>query len=290
MPVFTTADSARYNRTEWKTLLAGLNTSQYRSNSFLYQATPNTSNCDPGALKSGASSRFLNTVNLIRRLHNLPPVSYDSSFATQMQETALVQLANNYLSHSPATGDKCYSAAARTAGSSKYGLERVLKVIMDLMTVKFLDKYMLKPMYLFGFWGMIFFFASFVFLAIFVGLTSSDLFYRPEPQPVKVDASELQGSAEPVDVKALIKPTPASIAKGKAPLPAGECPRDAADGVVTPLRAQQPTPAEEQSQPCPVRQTDPGSAHCAETKMRAQQSGEIITWVMPAPADTGRLR
>jgi len=52
---------------------------------------------------------------------------------------------------------------ARTSGSSKYGLERVLKVLMDLMTVKFLDKYMLKPMYLFGFWGVVFFVASFAF-------------------------------------------------------------------------------------------------------------------------------
>lgn len=39
---------------------------------------------------------------------------------------------------------------ARRAGSSKYGLERVIKVLFDLMTVKFLDKYALKPMYLFG--------------------------------------------------------------------------------------------------------------------------------------------
>jgi glycosyltransferase involved in cell wall biosynthesis len=52
---------------------------------------------------------------------------------------------------------------ARTFGSSKYGLERVLKVLMDLLTVKFMDKYMLKPMYLFGLWGVMFFGASFVF-------------------------------------------------------------------------------------------------------------------------------
>ncbi len=49
---------------------------------------------------------------------------------------------------------------ARTAGASKYGLERVLKVLLDLLTVKFMDKYMLKPMYLFGFWGLMFFLAS----------------------------------------------------------------------------------------------------------------------------------
>ena len=35
---------------------------------------------------------------------------------------------------------------ARCTGSSKCGLERVLKVLMDLVTVKFMDKFMLKPM------------------------------------------------------------------------------------------------------------------------------------------------
>jgi len=42
---------------------------------------------------------------------------------------------------------------ARTSGTSKYGLERVLKVLFDLMVVKFLDRYQQKPMYLFGFAG-----------------------------------------------------------------------------------------------------------------------------------------
>lgn len=43
---------------------------------------------------------------------------------------------------------------ARQSGSSKYGLERVLKVLADLITVKFLDKFALKPMYLFGACGL----------------------------------------------------------------------------------------------------------------------------------------
>jgi glycosyltransferase involved in cell wall biosynthesis len=43
---------------------------------------------------------------------------------------------------------------ARASGSSKYGLERVLKVIADLITVKFLDRYQQKPMYLFGAVGL----------------------------------------------------------------------------------------------------------------------------------------
>lgn len=39
---------------------------------------------------------------------------------------------------------------ARTRGKSKYGLMRTFKVVLDLMTVKFLDEYLSKPNYLFG--------------------------------------------------------------------------------------------------------------------------------------------
>ena len=45
---------------------------------------------------------------------------------------------------------------ARQHGSSKYGLERVLKVVADLITVKFLDRFQQKPMYLFGGAGLVF--------------------------------------------------------------------------------------------------------------------------------------
>jgi glycosyltransferase involved in cell wall biosynthesis len=38
----------------------------------------------------------------------------------------------------------------RTTGSSKYGLERVVKVVLDLLVVKFLDRAAAKPMYVFG--------------------------------------------------------------------------------------------------------------------------------------------
>ncbi|TPW19697.1 MAG: glycosyl transferase family protein [Elusimicrobia bacterium] len=39
---------------------------------------------------------------------------------------------------------------ARTRGVSKYGLWRIVKVVLDLLTVKFLDQYLSKPNYLFG--------------------------------------------------------------------------------------------------------------------------------------------
>jgi glycosyltransferase involved in cell wall biosynthesis len=55
---------------------------------------------------------------------------------------------------------------ARTAGSSKYGLERVLKVLADLVTVKFLDRFQQKPMYLFGAVGLLFLLGSGFSLAL----------------------------------------------------------------------------------------------------------------------------
>ena len=43
---------------------------------------------------------------------------------------------------------------ARNAGVSKYGLSRTLKVVLDLMVVKFLASYSTKPIYLFGGFGL----------------------------------------------------------------------------------------------------------------------------------------
>lgn len=58
-------------------------------------------------------------------------------------------------------------------------------------------------------------FSSFVFLAIFVGLSGADLFYRPDLMPARVDASELAQSGEPVDVSKFTKPTSELMAQGK---------------------------------------------------------------------------
>jgi glycosyltransferase involved in cell wall biosynthesis len=43
----------------------------------------------------------------------------------------------------------------RVHGESKYGLERVVKVVLDLLVVKFLFRYAGKPIYLFGGFGLI---------------------------------------------------------------------------------------------------------------------------------------
>lgn len=41
----------------------------------------------------------------------------------------------------------------RTSGQSKYGLNRIVKVLLDLLVVMFLQRYMTKPIYLFGGFG-----------------------------------------------------------------------------------------------------------------------------------------
>ncbi|MBX3291622.1 MAG: glycosyltransferase family 2 protein [Acidobacteria bacterium] len=51
---------------------------------------------------------------------------------------------------------------ARTMGNSKYGISRTVKVIFDLMTIKFMAEYHTKPIYVFGAFGMIAFLISMV--------------------------------------------------------------------------------------------------------------------------------
>jgi glycosyltransferase involved in cell wall biosynthesis len=51
---------------------------------------------------------------------------------------------------------------ARTMGKSKYGLSRTIKVIFDLMTIKFMASYQTKPIYIFGTFGFLSFFVAVV--------------------------------------------------------------------------------------------------------------------------------
>ena len=51
---------------------------------------------------------------------------------------------------------------ARTMGKSKYGLSRTLKVVFDLMTIKFMASYQTKPLYIFGTAGLLTFIISFL--------------------------------------------------------------------------------------------------------------------------------
>src|ERR687893_284796 len=50
----------------------------------------------------------------------------------------------------------------RTMGQSKYGLSRTFKVMLDLMTIKFMASYQTKPIYVFGLFGFSSFLISIV--------------------------------------------------------------------------------------------------------------------------------
>jgi len=58
----------------------------------------------------------------------------------------------------------------RRFGKAKYGLERTIKVILDLFTVKFLNTYSSKPIYLFGGLGVLLILAAFLVLLVLIGL------------------------------------------------------------------------------------------------------------------------
>ena len=51
---------------------------------------------------------------------------------------------------------------ARTIGQSKYGLSRTIKVVFDLMTIKFMASYQTKPLYVFGWVGLLTLIVSFL--------------------------------------------------------------------------------------------------------------------------------
>lgn len=55
---------------------------------------------------------------------------------------------------------------ARRFGVSKYGIGRTFKVVLDLMTVKFLSSYSTKPIYLFGGLGLLLFGLGFALVGV----------------------------------------------------------------------------------------------------------------------------
>lgn len=59
---------------------------------------------------------------------------------------------------------------ARTRGKSNYGMERTIKVVLDLIVVKFLTSYATKPIYVFGGFGMVALLLSVIAFGLMVGL------------------------------------------------------------------------------------------------------------------------
>lgn len=70
---------------------------------------------------------------------------------------------------------------ARQFGSSKYGIDRTFRVLMDLLTVWFMKRFLTRPMYVFGFGGLIAMVGSLVasIYLLAVKLMGGDIGNRP---------------------------------------------------------------------------------------------------------------
>ena len=83
---------------------------------------------------------------------------------------------------------------ARRFHTSKYGLERVAKVLLDLLVVVFLDRYFSKPIYLFGGFGLVSLAASFLVGAWMIYLKLvEDVSFIKTPLPILTAMTFLVG-------------------------------------------------------------------------------------------------
>jgi len=107
----------------------------------------------------------LDGVRLYGEMHRFVPI-YASWMGAKIAEIPV--------SHSP-----------RIYGKSSYGLERIAKVILDLIVVKFLDRHLVKPIYIFGGFGLLSIAVSFLslFWALYLKLVD-DLSLIQTPLPL----------------------------------------------------------------------------------------------------------
>jgi glycosyltransferase involved in cell wall biosynthesis len=97
---------------------------------------------DLGCSLKAYRSELLKQVNLYGEMHRFIPV-HASWIGARITEIPVMHHARKY-------------------GSSKYGIKRSYKVLLDLITVKFLGKYSTKPIYVFGGTGFILFILSII--------------------------------------------------------------------------------------------------------------------------------
>jgi dolichol-phosphate mannosyltransferase len=84
----------------------------------------------------------IGSVRLYGEMHRFVPI-YAAWYGARITEIPV--------NHSP-----------RLHGKSNYGLERILKVVLDLMVVRFLDRWIGKPIYIFGGFGALWFLVAFI--------------------------------------------------------------------------------------------------------------------------------
>jgi len=85
--------------------------------------TGNTSSCVAGQPSAAHQTATFAAINYFRKMAGLGAVSENSALSAQAQQAALMQAANNSLSHTPPTTWKCYTTAGATSsGQSNLAL------------------------------------------------------------------------------------------------------------------------------------------------------------------------
>jgi glycosyltransferase involved in cell wall biosynthesis len=108
---------------------------------------------DYGCTLKAYNSEHIDRINLYGEMHRFIP-AYAKYAGAKVTEVAV-------------------NHRARTKGVSKYGISRTVKVILDLITVKFLGDYATKPIYFFGGIGFLFMFVS---IAVMTGVAYQKFF------------------------------------------------------------------------------------------------------------------
>jgi len=98
-------------RAFWRIVGKEISEGTFATSDFLYAQLPTVASCFAGSLSDPAKNRALTALNQIRILHQLPQVTYDDTADLEEQQAALIQRANNFLSHTPAANSLCYSQA-----------------------------------------------------------------------------------------------------------------------------------------------------------------------------------
>lgn len=81
--------------------------------SHFYDEQPDPANCKAGVIKQAEKDKVIQEINLIRAVHHLKPVVYNTAFDEIARESALIQSTNDEkgLDHEPANSYKCWTQA-----------------------------------------------------------------------------------------------------------------------------------------------------------------------------------
>lgn len=97
--------------------------------------------CLPGLSSLSTNSGTLSSLNYVRSLAGLAPVTFSSSMNAAAQKAALIMAANRSLSHNPPSGWKCWSSTGASAASKS----NLVIAFPSLKAGQIIDLYMDDP-------------------------------------------------------------------------------------------------------------------------------------------------